>query len=429
MKALPDRFPSTMTDRIINILAHSVDLMIQLEMEFAHRLDAERLARALDLTLDAEPILGCRFVPRFGRPYWERLDAGERETLLFTEDESAYESFKLGSLDARAGPQVKACLWRSSAGDRLLLKVAHVASDAGGVKEIAAIVSSLYSQLAQDAHHRPAPNLNGSRGLWQVFKHVPWHAYPRIYLHYLRKTWRSVVPFATHALSLDGDASRPPVFVVRHISDDHLAGLAEYGRAKGATINDLAMSALFRAIAALGGWDGRSQLRLWSTVDLRRYIPGERGEAICNLSAVEPIFLGTDLGDDFGSTLARVTAMTRHLKANWIGLSDYVGMTPMRFLPYSWMLKLAHGLVRGMVEKRNYPNAYTNMGPVDADSIVFDARPRRAWLLPPPAYPPQIVVGLSGYAGTLTFSAGVYSESARELAAELFDKTVSELPV
>jgi len=31
--------------------------MIQLEMEFAERPDAERLARAVELTLDAEPVL------------------------------------------------------------------------------------------------------------------------------------------------------------------------------------------------------------------------------------------------------------------------------------------------------------------------------------------------------------------------------------
>ena len=50
-----------------------------------------------------------------------------------------------------------------------------------------------------------------------------------------------------------------------------------------------------------------------------------------------------------------------------------------------------------------------------------------ARLLPPPNYPPLFAVGISGYEGTLTLSAGVYSIQ-RNLVERLLDKMVAELP-
>lgn len=60
MNKMPNRFPAVVADKAL-ICMHTVgEMMIHLEMEFAKPLDADRLERALDLLLDAEPILGCR---------------------------------------------------------------------------------------------------------------------------------------------------------------------------------------------------------------------------------------------------------------------------------------------------------------------------------------------------------------------------------
>ena len=197
-----ERLPSVLTDRVTSYVACLWDLMIQLELEFAGKLDVERLAKALELTLEAEPVLGCRFVEHWRRPYWERCAQSAREVFALARSEEEYEAFKIASLDAGTGPQLKACLWPSSAGSRLLLKVGHEVADAGGVKDVASTVSRLYARLADNPEYRPEPDLKGSRGLWQVMRHVPRRAYPRIYLNFLRETWSSQVPRATHGLQV-----------------------------------------------------------------------------------------------------------------------------------------------------------------------------------------------------------------------------------
>jgi len=412
----------------VSFFRYAGDMMIQLEMEFAQQLDTERLAKAVNLALDAEPVLGCRFVLRWWRPYWERLDDSEREAFLLARDGGEYEAFKASSIDVYSGPQVKACLWHSPAGDRLLLKVVHEAADAGGVKEIAAAISSIYSRLADEPDYQPEPNLRGSRSLWQIMRHVPWYAYPRIYLSFLREYWANRMPPITHTLSIEDGPRAPVTFIYRHLPIEGVSRLAQYGRTQNATLNDVVLAAFFRALVNLGK-GGRAQLRLNTTVDFRRYLPGGRGEGICNLSATEAICLGTCLGDDFESTLWRITTVTRRRKARWIGLNDYVGLAPFHSAsPYAVLKILLRKVMQLGREKQNIPNEFTNMGLISTESVTFEAKPLNAYLLPPPLYPPMFLAGLSGYAETLTLSASVYP-SQKDITERFFDAVLAELPV
>ena len=53
-------------------------------VQFPGRLDAQRLRRATRLSVDAEPILGCRFVDSWYHPYWQRRNDLDSTPGLFT---------------------------------------------------------------------------------------------------------------------------------------------------------------------------------------------------------------------------------------------------------------------------------------------------------------------------------------------------------
>ena len=164
------------------------------------------------------------------------------------------------------------------------------------------------------------------------------------------------------------------------------------------------------------------------TADLRRYVPGRRGKGICNLSASEYLCLGTRLGDNFDSTLARIIAITQRRKANWIGLNSYVSLGPLvNPVPHGLSMRFYRKMVQMGVEKQYAPNNLTNMGPISPESVTFEALPVNACLLPPPLYPPLLLTGISGYKGTLTISAGVYP-SQKDVTERFFDAVLSELP-
>ena len=430
MNEIPKKIPSIVTDRAVYCLESMVDLIIQLEMEFDHALNADRLNRALRLALDAEPILGCRFVYDDRRQYWLRLENIDDDQLVIASDAEAYEKFRLESIDGFKGPQVRACLWRESGGDKLLLKVAHLASDAGGVKEISSIISGIYVRLKDDSEYKPAPNRRGSRSIWQVVRWIPWHQYPKIFFNHLRAIYDKLIPLATHQISVAIGPGQTKLFV-HDLPVEQVTRLAAWGRERGVTLNDIIMAAFFRAQVKAGDWDGKSQLRLYYTVDLRRYIPGKRCEAVCNMSSLEFLRLGTDLGEDFDHTLKRVTNLTQRQKSNWIGLGDYVGSVPPGYLlPIRIIKRGFDNFVRFTIEKKNLANSITNMGPITMESVTFDKAPRMARLLPPVAKPPHVLAAVSGYNGALTLSAAsVCPDDQAEIIERLLNATISELAV
>ncbi len=428
MTAGDKRIPTTYTDRAIGFINRLIEPMIQLEIRFAESLDADRLHKAIDLTLDAEPVLGCQLVSHWHRPYFRRLEERRPDSFLHTEDEAVYEAFKTASIDARQGPQIRVCLWHSTSGDRLLLKLSHMCSDVSGAKEAVGVISTIYSRLGREPGHRPETNARGSRSLWQVMRHVPWHAYPRIYLNYLQGLRSQMPKDGTHTLPYPEGPSKQVLFVHRLLPEDRVTRLVEYGRAFDAKLNDLVIAAIFRGLVHEEPWNRKSHLRLATSVDLRQwYLPEERAEAIANLSSLEYTNLGNDLGDDFQATLERVARDTKRRKANWIGLSDLVGGLPSLLLPDDWAKSLYQRTLRRVIRKGNFPPGLTNMGPISPQSVTFDTPALEAWLLPPPCLPPYFLSGLSGYRGTLSLASGVRFHQ-KDLAEHFFDRVLSELP-
>lgn len=426
---IPDRFPSVLVDRFACIMQRYItDMMIQMEMEFEHRLDLDRLRRALRLALDAEPILGCRFADRPPKLHWQRLPHIDREILEIAENEEQFSAFRIRRINAFEGPQLEAAVLREEGSDRLLIKLSHLVGDAGGTKEVVGLLANIYNRLAKDADYRPLPNCTGSREIWQVIKRIPWHAYPRIFINLIKEFISNGLPSGTFSLPLEVGPREGLVYITANLSKERVARIAGYGKSFGASLNDMLIAAFYRAAAKIGKWDGNSKLRLMTTIDLRHwYIPDGRGESISNLSTFEFPNLGRNLGADFDTTLARIALITGRRKKNWIGLNMSIVLPLLIALPHGWLMSILEKVASKFVMSGKFMPAFTNMGPIDPDSISFGKPPRRAWLLTPPPYPPNYVAGVTGYDGSLTLSAGAYP-TARLLAEKMFELMLAELP-
>ncbi len=72
---IPDTTPATSQD-CFNYSVRYVrftNSTIQAVIHFRGKPDTVRLARAVKLSVDAEPVLGCKFIEREDRPFWQRL--------------------------------------------------------------------------------------------------------------------------------------------------------------------------------------------------------------------------------------------------------------------------------------------------------------------------------------------------------------------
>ncbi len=171
--AIPLRFKVEKWDKIIHLGRAGHDSLLHCILTFDGRIDEKRLDKAFRLSLDAEPVLGCRFVDKGRQPYWERKEDLDREGRVgIAEVNDAIQAvlaYMVEPIDPCDGPQIQARLFRSE-NDTLCLKINHMAVDAGGVKEYAELLSDIYRRLEKYSCYIPQVNSTGSRSRMQVIR-------------------------------------------------------------------------------------------------------------------------------------------------------------------------------------------------------------------------------------------------------------------
>lgn len=442
--AIPCRFPLAVLDKVEIGFGCIGDMVIHMEMVFGHPLDPNRLRTAMTRLLDAEPVLGCRLaIGAFGAS-WVRLPQEERENLSIAQTRLEYEAFLRSPHLPETGPLLKGCLWSGHHGkgtseqeneppcDHLMLKIAHEISDAGGLKETAARLADIYNKLRQDPDWQPSPNLKGSRSIRQVLRQVPLRRYPRIYGNYLLTQARIIKSEEGHLFQQPGHCEGRPRYLTRRLSPEQTLHLRHYGQQHGVTLNDIFITVFLRAMMHLGGKKKKALSRLIFTADLRQhYLPEGRGESICNLSAIEILFIRTDPEQDFQTTLNQVSRFIKKRKQNGLGLSDLIGLAPtLSLFPTAWLRKILHAVLPWACRKSAVQSALTNLGPIHPENLIFDKAPLDARILVPPMFPPVLAAGISGYMGSLTLSMTCYGEPEQQRTAERFmERFLDELPL
>lgn len=404
-------------------------MMIQLELEFASQLDADRLADAALLTLEREPVLKCRLSHHWFKPSWQPVEVEKADLVLLATSRFDYESFKQAGIDTYAGPQIRVCLWNQSQGAHLLIKVAHHAADAAGVKDVARVMSFIYGELSKNPGFKPRPNLTRLENTAQLLCAVPKdkrRSLRRQFHCYMKNVHKN---HGTYRLPFENGKIESPFFIQYTFAKDKVDFLTRYGHENAATLNDLLVSAFFRAQVKNGNWDGQRNLRITTTIDMRRHLEGKKASAVSNLSLSLSSWpdLGNELGDGFADTLNKVTAIIKRRKENYFGLDAFLYVWPMiRFMPHALAGRLVRNLMKKELQNGNLTDAFTNMGAINPADVCFDDQPTMAALLPPPLYPPHFVMGASGYDGTLTISVGSYTDQ-KALSEHFLDTMATEL--
>lgn len=429
MVQIPERFPTRSADRILAGMLGPVTGIIQLEMRFDYLLAEKRLERAVALLTRRIPMLGCRFVPKKLRPYFQRLDTERLRLFHLTTDKAGFNAFKNQRMDFFTGPQIETCLYRSGSGDRFLIKVSHLVCDAAGVKQIAEELSTIYNRLKDTPGLSPQPILMGNRGFRRISRRIPWYAVPLIVYNYLVEIYQAKVPAKSHVVPVQKGSDSRIQLQTTHVGKKKFTALATHAKKAGATINDLLTTAIIRALSKTGDFSPDTALRLGMAVDLRRYMAGGPTGSIANFSSLERFNYGSFMEPEFEATLARVTETTRRRKSSWLGLSTFTSTYPLLWgLPF-FILRIAGH--KGWETWRNSPNTFdwlTNMGEIQKQTVDFDGQPSAAWLLVPGCTLPMLFFGCSSYDGTLTLSWSTSAdETNQEVAQAFFGLVMSEL--
>lgn len=429
---IPSSYPTTEGDRIVWVLRDIGDLQLHCTMEMEGRINEERLARAIRLTMDREPILGCYLHERGLSPTWRRrddLDDVAICTLEQTHDkETAHQRYLRQDLDPAKDPLVQVHILRGDT-DTVIIKLSHLTADAAATKQYAYMLAAHYRELATQPNLQVTPLLTSSRSMIQVLEHFTWKQIFESLRGWIRDTWRMFFPMQYWNVPTLNGPREQHRYTLRHIAPPQFQAMKVFARQHNATMNDLIVAAYFRTLHSMFGTHEWGPHRMQNTVDIRRYLP-QPPERLFNLSNFVYPHFRQPLGDTLSDTVALVRDQMNHFKRNMIGTGELV---PAGLLLNVLPAKVTRLMIRYLVPliKKVLPPTLTNMGRIFPDQLDFGLPISNAFLTASIIYPPFYGGGFSGFGENITFSGGYCATGFANphQIDELLDAVVDELNV
>jgi NRPS condensation-like uncharacterized protein len=415
---ISQRLPAVALDRVMFVNRLCYDEQLHYVLRFEGRLDEVRLRRAIRLAMDVEPVFGCRYVPE-KKPYWERrsdLDSLRLCEVVETADvQSELELFAARPSDATRDPLVQACIVRD-ASDSLCLKVNHVPTDGAGGKDLLYLIAAIYRALEKDPSYRAAPN-RGDRGAGQLFRRFGWRrslaavAYPAL------APPESVWKFPTGDLQDIGKR----MFASRRLDPAQSKALREYALEAGATLNDVLLAALFRALWRFLDFACDLPQPVWVPVDFRGYLPSGKTGAICNYIGMMYPVLSRIHGEPFEGTLRRLqqnSPSTENRERFALYFSLLIALTHHCFLER--MEARMERIARKALETRSTAVHFSNNRTLSLPKLDFGLSIIDADQFVSAAIPPGLLMAVLSFRGSMKFAITYFNRAMKTEDVERF---------
>lgn len=404
---------------------------IQVIMKLDGKLEAAKLSKAIRLSLDVEPILGCRFIEH-NPPYFKRIEEIDINSFFSTEEtcntEEAIHRFLESRLDMDHDPMLKVKLIRSIRQDTLCIKLNHTCADGAGTKDYIDLLSHIYTCIdAKDGVYIPQPHERSRKDHDRIFstlgiKYPEWDTA-------MIDAPRTVWPFPWQSAGNKDITS----FIICQLPYGQLDVLSKYAKERGATINDLILTAFYRAMFKMTQPPYGIPMDIGVTVDLRRYLPGNKAEAIRNLSGGIIARVARLLGESFEGTLSRVASVMKRKKAHNPAYPCATAAERAEKLNFYHFLSFAKFLSK--VSEISSQNCHfcapglSNVGMISKSIIKFGKHAvTEAFFVPPVIHAPGLLLVVSSYNGIMTLAAGYYKGSiCDEYLEKLLNRIKKEL--
>ncbi len=425
---IPQILPVYGHDRFHYTVQHvSSNAQIQMVISFDQHLDSDILKRAIRLSMDVEPILGCRFVEDDKQPYWQRFEHLDNmpwfEFTLDAKQQEAVERFLIGQFYV-PGQLLNIRLIRTGSVDTLCVKICHACSDAGGLKQYLGLLSDIYSELLVNPGFKPVPNIQGRRDQRHYFEALGINDPMSLF------DPQNQPPPATWAFPYHELEKRQINVALRRISNENFERLIAFGKAHETTVNTILLTAFSRSLFELIKPPLGEEMGVGMTMDLRQTFKDNPNQAISNLSVtMEPRIARLD-NEPFQETLRRLSLSIADLKNARADLRGAIGIEVFQAVEFPQCLGIIQAVWQQMIETGKSTPTLSNMGiisPVQFGKITS----RDAYLVTPAIAPPGVLMAASTYNKTLTLEASYHEPAHKkeeiESCLELMEKELSSL--
>jgi len=214
---------------------------------FDSHIDKILLEKAIDMSLDAFPIIRSRFVEKsyFKFPYWEDCKFTSEDMINMIETENikkTIEKLIVFKTKETCGPQIMFNIIRNREYDSLCIVMNHMISDGVGFKQYLYMLSSMYSHLKSDPNYISDIKM-GSRSANQVFKKFSILDKTKI----LSASSKLSKYDSGAIFPLEGDNDNPFI-VIRKVLPERFMLIKSFAKENSATLNDVFLATYIRSL-------------------------------------------------------------------------------------------------------------------------------------------------------------------------------------
>jgi NRPS condensation-like uncharacterized protein len=430
------KFSVTPQDRMNYLLGlYAADQQINAVLYFPVGISKKILEQSVRITLQLQPVLNSRFVEN-DIPYWEEHSSATNSPIcLFAEgNNQELEIMAIDFIkepgDRIQGPMVQTKLLRGTTTDMLVVKLSHLCSDGAGVKEYINLLGAIYTQLSLGQSKNQIIKEFGERN--ESFRDQS-HVFKYTGISDIKSAYR---PNQEQQASLwsfpsQSNKNKSPQMSVRRLSHEQSLRLIQWAKAQQATLNDVIMTAYFRALShfTLYAEPRTAEKMIGLTIDLRRYLPNYTTGAICNLSGMEMPVIKMEEDESFNQTLVRIKQSMDTIKSQNPGLSSAAGMELLAGMKLSVVKEMYKQQYEQALQMGMALPLLTNFGVIADEPIQFgEVQAEDGYMTSPIMYAPFFSMGASFYNGRLTFTIGYHSpDTSKEKVERFLESVVNQL--
>ncbi|MCG6186295.1 condensation domain-containing protein [Maribellus maritimus] len=410
-----------------NHIAQNVtsNALIQYVLKTDDKIDYQLLQKSVLLLIQAEPVLGCLFVEKEEMPEWTPapVNADDVCCRIETENiENEINSVLKTKINASTQLSVKICLLENKKTNAIVIKISHSVCDGSGSKYLINQLATIYTRLEKDSSFVPATKVpvRGTQNFYDALKIKDKASYFEPEKAELVSTWgfpTSREMFKKQTFSYQQ---------LRYNAND-FRKMKQCSKKQKVTLNTLLMAAYFDALQrCLKPDDNIKELQFM--IDLRKYLPSNTTQNVCNLSAILNADLPTKTTDflelvkQTDKAIRKITDTDNFVHGTIAGdLAEEEGYETIKNLIKSdWETIQKAGNCTPMI---------SNLGIFNSKAICFgEARIKDLCLISPAFFAPAFMIGIMTYNNVLTINASYYSPGIKhKQIAELLKQIDSRI--
>ena len=410
------RLNAELWDKMHYLFRDYNDRMVHVKLQYDFEIDIEALKTVLICFFEKAPVLHSSFKDNHVSPYWivkpYRID--DVLEVAYPDDvEAAADAFLTQEIPPDSDIQMKVAVFLKDGTTTLCMIENHMCMDGGDFKYFLKAFCKNYNDYVENGIS-PIDLREGSRSYDQVY-----NDFSKTEQRMARNLYKNVNAKDDHKFPLTPDSIRDRSFIAkRKISAEKLAQIKAAGKKRGATINDMLLTAYFYSLYALANYSPYEGISISCAIDLRRHLKDVSDEGLTNHTAWMQCKV-PERGQDIFQTLKYVMHSSNQFKQD-----KFMGLYGLPLLKLGYTI-MPHAASEEII-KIGYSNpllAMSNIGILEVDKLALCGHePTDGFMTGAVKYKPFVLLSATTMRNVVTLSMCVRgNEEDRKTVERFFD--------